>query len=260
LGSLDESANKPSGILKREMFATCKLALVYVGLGIPAGLFGIPYSLAVGNTGLLYRMVVGRILPWGVRAAGIRVSVTGRERVPAGVACIILPNHVSNLDPPVVFPAVPGMAAAMLKKELMRIPLLGTGMRLGGFVPVERSSRREDAQASVEKAAETLQRGLHMLIFAEGTRSKDGRLQPFKRGPFYLAVETGAPIVPVILTGTEKMMRKGSVAITPGTAHVEFLDPVWPKDFATREELMEAVRERMVAALPEAMKPSNREP
>lgn len=237
------------------MFATCKLALVYVGLGIPAGVFGIPYSLLAGNTRLLYRMVVGHILRWGVRAAGVRVEVTGRERVPAGVACIILPNHVSNLDPPVVFPAVPGMAAAMLKKELIRIPLLGTGMLLGGFVPVERSSRREDAQASVEKAAETLKRGLHMLIFAEGTRSKDGRLQPFKRGPFYLAMQTGAPIVPVVITGTETMMRKGSMAITPGVARVEFLGPVWPKDFATREELMAAVRERMVEALPESMRP-----
>lgn len=237
------------------MFATCKLVLVYVALGIPAGVFGIPYSLLVGNTALLYRVVVHGIVRWGVRAAGIRVEITGREHVPAGVACIILPNHVSNLDPPVLFPAVPGMAAAMLKKGLMRIPFLGTGMRLGGFVPVERSSRREDAKASVEKAAESLRRGLHMLIFAEGTRSKDGRLQPFKRGPFYLAMETGAPIVPVTIRGTETMMRKGSVAITPGMAHVEFLEPLWPKDFATREELMAAVRDRMIAALPEDMRP-----
>jgi 1-acyl-sn-glycerol-3-phosphate acyltransferase len=237
------------------MFATCKLVFVFVALGIPVGVFGIPYSLVAGNTALLYRMVVHGIVRWGVRAAGIRVQVTGRERVPEGVACIILPNHVSNLDPPVLLPAIPGMAAAMLKKGLMRIPFLGTGMRLGGFVPVERSSRREDAKASVEKAAESLKRGLHMLIFAEGTRSKDGRLQPFKRGPFYLAMESGAPIVPVVISGTEKMMRKGSVAITPGVARVEFLGPVWAKDFATREELMAAVRERMVEALPEEMRP-----
>ena len=237
------------------MFATCKLLLVYLTLGIPAGVFGIPYSLLAGDTRLLYRMVVHGIVPWGVRAAGIRVEVMGRERVPAGVACIILPNHVSNLDPPVLFPAIPGMAAAMLKKALMRIPLLGMGMQLGGFVPVERSSRREDAKASVEAAAESLRRGLHMLVFAEGTRSEDGRLQPFKRGPFYLAMQTGVPIVPAVIRGTEKMMRKGSLAITPGLARVEFLEPVWPKDFATREELMAAVRGRMVEALPVEMRP-----
>ncbi|HXE08076.1 MAG TPA: lysophospholipid acyltransferase family protein [Acidobacteriaceae bacterium] len=238
------------------MFATFKLWFVYTALGIPAGLIGIPYSLLAGNVDLLYRMVIHGIVPWGVRAAGVRVEVTGRERIPADESCIFLANHVSNLDPPVLFPELPGMAVAMLKKELMRIPLLGTGMRMAGFVPVERGHRRESAQASVAKAAEALQRGRHMLIFAEGTRSADGRLQPFKRGPFYLAMESGAPIVPIIISGTEKMMRKGSFAISPGVAHVEFLEPVWPKDFATRDELMAAVRERMIAALPEEMKPS----
>lgn len=237
------------------MFATCKLVFVYVALGIPAGIFGIPYSLLVGNVDLLYRMVVHGIVPWGVRAASIRVQVAGREQVPTGISCIFLANHVSNLDPPVLFPELPGMAAAMLKKELMRIPLLGPAMAMGGFVPVERGHRRESAKASVAKAAEVLRRGIHMLIFPEGTRAKDGRLQPFKRGPFYLAMETGAPIVPIVITGTETMMRKGSAAITPDIAHVEFLEPLWPKNFATRDDLMAAVRERMITALPEDMRP-----
>jgi 1-acyl-sn-glycerol-3-phosphate acyltransferase len=94
-----------------------------------------------------------------------------------------------------------------------------------------------------------------MVIFAEGTRSKDGRLAGFKRGPFYLAMETGAPIVPVAISGTQTMMRKGSWAIAPGVARVEMLRAVWPKDFATREELMRAVRAAMVEALPEEMRP-----
>jgi 1-acyl-sn-glycerol-3-phosphate acyltransferase len=238
------------------MFATFKLWFFYTVLGIPAGLIGIPYSLLAGNVDLLYRVVIRGIVPWGVRAAGVRVAVTGRERIPEGASCIFLANHVSNLDPPVLFPELPGMAVAMLKKELMRIPLLGAGMRLAGFVPVERGHRRESAQASVAKAAEALQRGRHMLIFAEGTRSVDGRLQPFKRGPFYLAMESGAPIVPIVISGTEKMMRKGSVAITAGVVRVEFLEALWPADFASREEVMDAARGRMIAALPEEMKPS----
>jgi 1-acyl-sn-glycerol-3-phosphate acyltransferase len=93
------------------------------------------------------------------------------------------------------------------------------------------------------------------LIFAEGTRSKDGRLAAFKRGPFYLAMETGAPIVPMTISGTEKMMRKHSAAITPGVAKVEFLPAIYPAGFATRDELMRAVRAAMIAALPEEMRP-----
>jgi 1-acyl-sn-glycerol-3-phosphate acyltransferase len=108
---------------------------------------------------------------------------------------------------------------------------------------------------SVAAAAAALRSGLHIVIFAEGTRSKDGRLAAFKRGPFYLAAETGAPIVPVVISGTQTMMRKHSAAITPGVAKVEFLAPVYPAEFETREALMQAVRAEMVEALPEEMRP-----
>jgi 1-acyl-sn-glycerol-3-phosphate acyltransferase len=237
------------------MFATLKMVFVYVTLGGLAGIVGIPYSLLVGDVRLLYRVVVRGIVPLGLRAAGIRVEVTGREQVPAGVSCIYLSNHVSNLDPPVLFPVLPGQCSALLKKELMRIPLLGTAMRLGKFVPVERGSVREAAQRSVAAAAEALRSGLNMLVFAEGTRSKDGRLARFKSGPFYLAKESGAPIVPIAISGTEKMMRKHSAAIVPGVARVQFLAAIDPAGYETREQLMAAVRGAIAAALPEEMRP-----
>ena len=237
------------------MFATLKMVLVYVTLGTLAGVIGIPYSLVVGNVRLLYRVVVHGIVPWGVRAAGIRVAVSGRENVPAGASCIFLSNHVSNLDPPVLFPVLPGQCSALLKKELMRIPLLGTAMRMAKFVPVERGNVREAAQVSVAAAAAALRSGLHIVIFAEGTRSKDGRLAAFKRGPFYLAMETGAPIVPIVISGTQTMMRKHSAAIRPGVARIEFLPPIYPAGFSSREELMAAVRAAMIAALPQEMQP-----
>jgi 1-acyl-sn-glycerol-3-phosphate acyltransferase len=236
------------------MFSTIKMVFVFVALGFPCGVFGIPYAMVVGNVKLLYRVIMG-ILRSGIRAAGIRVEVSGLEHVPAGVSCIFLSNHVSNLDPPVIFPALPGMNSVLLKKELMKIPLLGTAMRLGKFVPVDRGNRREAARESVAAAADALKSGLNMLIFAEGTRSKDGRLQPFKSGPFYLAMQTGAPIVPMVISGTEKMMRKHSAAITPGVARVEFLEPIYPGEYQTREDLMRAARAAMVEALPMEMKP-----
>ncbi len=230
------------------------MVFVYGTLGGLAGVVGIPYSLVMGNVDLLYRVVMW-ILAAGVRAGGIRVEVTGLDRVPAGVSCIFLSNHVSNLDPPVIFPVLPGRSSVLLKRSLMRIPLLGTAMRMGKFVPVDRGNRRDAAKTSVEAAAAVLKSGLHMLIFAEGTRSKDGRLAHFKSGPFYLAMETGAPIVPVVISGTEKMMRKHSAAVSPGVARVEFLKAIYPVGHASREELAHAVRGAMVEALPEEMRP-----
>ena len=236
------------------MFALFKLLFVYVTLGGLAGIIGIPYSLIVGNVQLLYRVGMG-IARLGVRAAGVRVEVRGLESVPEGVSYIFLANHVSNLDPPVLFPALPGQASVMLKKELMRIPLLGTAMRMAKFVPVERKSSREAAQASVAAAAEAVRAGLHFLIFPEGTRSKDGRLQTFKGGPFYLAMETGAPIVPVAISGTQNLMRKGSAKIYPGVVQVQMLRPIYSARFATREDLMRAVRAELMEALPPEMRP-----
>jgi 1-acyl-sn-glycerol-3-phosphate acyltransferase len=237
------------------MFSTFKMVFCFVTLGGLAGLIGIPYSWMVGNVRLLYPVVMG-IVRAGVRAAGIRVELTGLEHVSAGVSCIFLSNHVSNLDPPVLLPAIPGMTSVLLKKELMRIPVLGTAMRLGRFIPVERGNSREAAKRSVEAAAEVLRSGLHILIFAEGTRSKDGRLGTFKKGPFFLAEETGASIIPVAISGTQTMMRKGSAAITPGVAKVQMLPAIHPKEFATREELMSAVRAAIAGALPEEMRPA----
>jgi 1-acyl-sn-glycerol-3-phosphate acyltransferase len=150
---------------------------------------------------------------------------------------------------------LPGQCSVLLKKSLMRIPILGTAMRMAKFVPVERGSRRDAAQASVTAAAAALKSGLNILIFAEGTRSPDGRLAAFKRGPFYLAMETGAPVVPIAISGTQTMMRKGSMAVTPGTAKVEFLEAIYPARFENREELMAAVHEAIAAALPEEMRP-----
>jgi len=237
------------------MFATFKLLLIWIPLGLVAGILGIPYTLMVGDISLLYRVAMW-IIRSGLSAGGIRVEVVGRERVPAGRSVIFLCNHVSNLDPPVVLPVLPGRCSVLLKKELMRIPILGRAMRMAQFVPVERGSRRESAQASVVAAAEALNAGLNMLVFPEGTRSRDGRLSTFKKGPFFLAQQTGALMIPVAISGTERMMRKGSFLVKPGVARVEMLEPINPAEYTTREQLMQAVHAALAAALPESMRPA----
>ena len=225
------------------------MLFVFVVLGAPAALVGIPWSALTGDFRMMYRWGMG-IIRLGIRAAGIRVRVAGMENVPAGTACIFVSNHVSNLDPPVLLPSIPGMASVFLKKSLMKIPLLGKAMEMGRFIPVSRGNSREEAQKSVEYAAGVLRDGLHIMMFPEGTRSPDGRLLPFKKGGFFLAAETGAPMVPVIIRGTRQMMPKGKLTIkNPGEVIVEFLPVVWPKNYSSREELMDADRARMEAAL-----------
>lgn len=238
------------------MFATLKLLFVYTALGPVTGIIGMPYSLIIQDIGRLYRVAMW-IANAGIRAAGIRTEVVGLEHVPADRQCIFMCNHVSNLDPPVVLPLLPGRCSVLLKKELMRIPILGSAMRMGKFVPVERGHRRDAAQASVAAAADALRSGLNILVFPEGTRSKDGRLAAFKKGPFFLAQETQAPIIPIALSGTQTMMRKGSIAITPGLARVQLLPAIEPSLYATREELLKAVRKAIADALPEEMKPED---
>jgi 1-acyl-sn-glycerol-3-phosphate acyltransferase len=242
-------------MLKSGMFATFKLVFVYLTLGPIAGIIGIPYTLLVGDISLLYRVAMW-ITNAGVRAAGIKIEMSGLENIPAGRSCIFMCNHVSNLDPPVVLPLLPGRSSVLLKQELMSIPILGKAMRLAKFVPVARGSRRDAAQASVEAAAEALRSGLHILVYPEGTRSLNGRLSTFKKGPFFLAQETQAPIIPIALAGTQRMMHKGSNAIVPGVARIQVLPAIEPSEYESREELMAAVRSAIAEALPPEMKPA----
>ena len=235
------------------MIVSLLVIVVIVALSIPGALIFIPLAVVTGNAGPLYAATCF-IVRTGFRVAGIRVVVEGRERVPAGMACIFMANHVSNLDPPALIPRIPGRTAAFSKRSIFNIPVFGYCMKLGDFIPVDRSGNADTAQQSVATAQRVLQKGLHITTFVEGTRSKDGRMLPFKKGPFYLAMQTGAPCIPVSIFGTEALMAKGSFGIKPGTVHIVFHPPIYPANFATREELLIAVRDAIASGLPEWMR------
>ena len=213
-----------------------------------AALIGFPWTFISGKVDFLYRIAI-----WGtrtgVRMAGVRTQTVGLDRLDRRGAYIYMSNHVSNLDPPLLLPAIPQRTSVMAKRELFRIPLLGRAMRMASLVPIDRSNK-EAAIASVRAAGEVLRSGISMVVFPEGTRSPDGRLLPFKKGPFYMAMETGVAIVPVTIVGTEKMLPKGKSFVRPGTASVIFHPPIEAAGFNDRDMLVNAVRNAIASALP----------
>jgi len=222
-------------------------------LAIPSAVIFIPLAVVTGDVRPLYA-VTCFIVSAGYRVAGIKIHVAGREQVPAGRACIFMANHVSNLDPPALISRLPGRTSAFCKRSVFKMPLFGYCLKLAEYIPVDRTGNKASAEASITEAGRLLAKGLHITTFIEGSRSRDGRMQPFKKGPFYLAMQSGAPCIPVSIYGTETMMAKGSFAIKPGTAHIIFHAPLYPRDYATREELSEAVRAAIASGLPEWMR------
>lgn len=235
------------------MLSTIAIVLSYLVLGFPCALIGLPWTLLSGDISFLYRWAMW-IANIGLKVGGIRIDVRGREQLDPRQRYIFMSNHISNLDAPVMLPLLPGRTSVFLKRSLMKIPVLGYAMGLANFIPVDRDGTVEGAKQSVEKARAVLASGLHVTTFVEGTRSRDGRLLPFKKGPFYLAMETDTPVVPIAIWGTEGMMKKGSLRISPGTAHIAFHAPLWPRDYETREDLIAAARQAIRSSLPEWMR------
>jgi 1-acyl-sn-glycerol-3-phosphate acyltransferase len=224
--------------------------LAFWGLAAPlAALIGFPWTLITGDVSLLYRMFM--IGAWnGVRLTGVRVQTVGLDELDPARTYIFMSNHVSNLDPPITIPLIPRRTSVMVKKELFTYPILGHAMRLGSLVPVDRGNRDAGIE-SVRIAKQAVQQGLNMTIYVEGKRSFDGKLLPFKKGPFYLAMECGVPVVPVTITGTHYAMPKTRFAIKPGVVTVIFHALIEPNDFGSRECLMEKVRTVIDSGLPE---------
>jgi 1-acyl-sn-glycerol-3-phosphate acyltransferase len=219
------------------------------------------YTWISHDAGPMYSLAM-RALHVANRIARIRVRVEGLANVPA-TTCVFASNHVSNIDPITLVPAIPRRVALLAKKEVFRIPILSKALLQAHFIPVDREDR-EAAAASVNLGVKYLSEGLSFLVYPEGTRSRDGRLKPFKKGTFVMAIEAGVPVVPVSLAGTEKLMRKGSWIIRPGDITVRFGPAVDSRSysFEQRSELLARVHELVAAGLPANQQPltDSREP
>jgi len=226
------------------------IMLTFWGLAAPfAGAIGFTASYIMGDVRVLYRLFM-----WGAQAGvwltGVRVATVGLDQLDRSRSYLFMTNHVSNLDPPIQMPLIPKRTSVMVKKELFKVPILSRAMRMGSLVPVDRGNRDAGIEA-VAAAKQVVSQGLNMTIYVEGKRSFDGKLLPFKKGPFYLAMECGVPIVPMTIVGTHYVMPKARFAIKPGPVTVIFHSPIEPKDFGDRDLLMEKVRAVIESGLPE---------
>jgi 1-acyl-sn-glycerol-3-phosphate acyltransferase len=177
------------------------------------------------------------------------MEISGLDRLDPRTAYIFMSNHHSFLDGPLLMAYLGRPSRVILKKSILRVPVLGTGMRYVGFVPVDRK-RALGGKKSIDLAARLIkERGYSFLIFPEGTRSRDGNLQAFRRGGFFLALASGAPIVPVTIRGTFELMPKGQKFARRGTVRVAFHDPIPAAGYTpeTMAGLMDEVRKAILS-------------
>jgi len=196
-----------------------------------------------------------RLAQWSraiVQRAGIDLHVEGSEHATRGESFVLMSNHQSLYDVPVIYQALDRRIRMVAKKELFRVPVWGRAMHRAGFISLDRQSR-ERSRRTLLASADVLHAGTSIWIAPEGTRSKDGQLGVFRKGGFHLALESGCRILPITIIGTRAVLPAKSAHITDGCrVRVVVHPPVDPRKFGEdhRAELIEQVRSAIASALP----------
>jgi 1-acyl-sn-glycerol-3-phosphate acyltransferase len=181
--------------------------------------------------------------------SGIKLEITGLENLDNKKTYVFVSNHSSQYDIVVLQKTIPNRMAMIFKKELAKIPFFGWQLAMGPYVMIDRENY-EKALKSIDEAKLKMQKqNISIVVFAEGTRSKTGKIQPFKRGAFRLATQVGYPIIPTTVIGSNKIMPKGTFKIRRGKIKVHFDKPIQLEGNVTRQEeidLMNKVRDIII--------------
>ncbi|HQR34840.1 MAG TPA: lysophospholipid acyltransferase family protein [Blastocatellia bacterium] len=182
-----------------------------------------------------------------IRSFGARVHVSGREHLDPNQAYVFAANHQSNVDPPLLFAYLGPITGAIAKKELTKFPVIKQGFPLAHVVPIDRRNR-ESAIESTRRGAAELKKGYSLMAFPEGTRTVDGCVKEFKKGVFFMALEAGVPVVPVVVNDTRLVWRKGAKIVRAGDVYLEILPPITTEGYndGNIEALVERVRSQIV--------------
>jgi 1-acyl-sn-glycerol-3-phosphate acyltransferase len=207
-------------------------------LGIIA--ISVSFFTRTGNVVHIIARIWGRAILFVSR---IRVTVKGLENINPSQSYVYMANHQSNFDIPVLLAHLPVQFRWLAKAELFRIPIFGRAMRGAGYIEIDRFNQKS-AFESLNQAAGKLKNGVSIMMFPEGTRSRDGKIRPFKKGGFVMAIGSGEPIVPVVIKGTWPIMAKSSLKINSGDVTLQIERPIRTTAYTrdTKDDLMESVR------------------
>lgn len=188
--------------------------------------------------------IIARIWARGILfASRIKVTVNGLTHIDPTQSYVYMCNHQSNFDIPVLLACLPVQFRWLAKAELFKIPIFGRAMRGAGYVKIDRFNQKS-AFESINEAAAKIKNGVSVMIFPEGTRSRDGKIKTFKKGGFVMALDAGVPIVPIILKGTRTIMEKGSLKINTGEVSLNIEAPIATAGYTrqTKDDLIRSVR------------------
>ncbi len=230
-----------------------RATLVYAFIAlylIVMGPIAMTWTLLSSDTRLMYVLARFCIRTAGI-LGGVRVRISGREKVVPGRTYVFLSNHQGNADAPVLAHAIPRDWRALVKREVMHLPILSLVLRQVKMVPIDRADMQK-ARGSIDTGVRLLRQGYSFIAFPEGTRSRDGRLGVFKKGVFIMALRAGVPVVPVSIIDSNRIQQPGEYAIRPGIVTVIFHDPIPTAGLTMedRDRLVEMTRAAIASALP----------